>query len=1126
MSRRTAKVESEPPIDVECEVCVDSLSSAVAALSLGVSRLELCSSLFQGGLTPSMGLVMSICRYLQETETGNQQAEVLKRKKPSSVSQITPRERPISLFIMIRSRPGSDFDYSEWDMRTMLADIEAFQGKMSIEAAAKKTVEKETKDGISREALLLQKYVRGFVFGALVAPTTIPPTTTQSAVAKFRSVNEAALRRVLQVVHPSLEVTFHRAIDALYDSRSAATAQPTLEESTAAMQAAIEAIHRVNIPSTAKGGQKSTAAKVRTILSSALFELGDPATQAATLSLSQYALKHGINLMVGGGVTAEKIPKILNQLHEAAKSTQGTSTSSANKPLRIHFSAKAPFPEGIAAEDRCVDVDPSSLGKLLSAVSDWQRKVATKGADLQSTQTFLSNAEVLATVIEFAVNNVNPSVTPASLRWLLELRKVCRSWRVSVAVFVERMIDRHHMIEDVSTLAPYCTKSTSAAIDGRLELDEESDDGEDDEDPTLANLEVDAPDPTVRLPWKRIMCWNAEKGHFRVALVSLPFMTSNFFRRHRGIYTIGLTSSELHYLVEEFRWESTEANNHCTYTSSIEPATTDPQQQSALKFRMKGLLSFASLTLENHCLAESSHPEADYRDLGYWLCPRIRSFNVAGSRTGVNLEDVREEGTAHDVMFREMFRAAQQRRAEWALALPQNGAEMASSGGSHLPLTSFACYSVLISEATLDLLSLNCPQLKEFIVGRNVLLSPTDEGKENASLLNLARGCPHLQTVDVSSVPIPSPTFAKLLKSWTNLQLLNLSYTTRFEDTLEELFNECFSPTLKVLRLDGTHGVTKGALMQVATRFPHLRQLSLLYQDSHMTTDPDFLNALASNCKLLSGLNLNSGLQDSGSLQPHLEGILSNGLKELRLTQLSIPADHLTTLFAVAKSLRMLDLEGSFLLTDDNLATLAQHCRELSTLHLDGCRNVTNRGIQLLGELQLPLETLSLRSLRRITDDGLMAYLKKNTRANKLSVLNVSFTYLTERSLLLVPETCPNLTSFVVTTCTWRLLKALGTRCPQLTRFESQVEELELNWKGKTTGATGAGAGSGAPDLNNSAVVDVPPFEAALRDLVSNCPRLRAITMMNGATKFPRVTQLLNYRGIEVKSEEFGIPSD
>lgn len=77
------------------EVCADSIQSVRAAVAGGASRVELCSGLAEGGMTPSVGLLKTVLSLFD-----------------------------IKVHVLIRPRPG-DFVYDGAEQASMLADITA-----------------------------------------------------------------------------------------------------------------------------------------------------------------------------------------------------------------------------------------------------------------------------------------------------------------------------------------------------------------------------------------------------------------------------------------------------------------------------------------------------------------------------------------------------------------------------------------------------------------------------------------------------------------------------------------------------------------------------------------------------------------------------------------------------------------------------------------------------------------------------------------------------------------------------------------------------------------------------------------------------------------------------------------
>jgi len=78
---------------INIEVCIDNIESLFSAQNAGAGRIELCSSLALGGLTPSNGLISQVVKHAN-----------------------------IPVYVMIRPRDG-DFLYSSYEIEMMMEEI-------------------------------------------------------------------------------------------------------------------------------------------------------------------------------------------------------------------------------------------------------------------------------------------------------------------------------------------------------------------------------------------------------------------------------------------------------------------------------------------------------------------------------------------------------------------------------------------------------------------------------------------------------------------------------------------------------------------------------------------------------------------------------------------------------------------------------------------------------------------------------------------------------------------------------------------------------------------------------------------------------------------------------------------
>jgi copper homeostasis protein CutC len=177
------------------EVCVETSAAAIEALRSGASRIELCTSLDVGGLSPSFHLIEEVMRVMD--------------------AELFGKEEILPLQIMVRFSAPS-FVYSEFELDKMVDYI----------AGVKNLNDKMKEEGIGPR----RAFFTGFVFGCLKEETKEIEggddelngelKTLNVEMEKRMIIDEEKTKILIQASRP-FSVTFHRAFDEIEDKENA-----------------------------------------------------------------------------------------------------------------------------------------------------------------------------------------------------------------------------------------------------------------------------------------------------------------------------------------------------------------------------------------------------------------------------------------------------------------------------------------------------------------------------------------------------------------------------------------------------------------------------------------------------------------------------------------------------------------------------------------------------------------------------------------------------------------------------------------------------------------------------------------------------------------------------------------
>ncbi|XP_031282167.1 F-box/LRR-repeat protein 4-like [Pistacia vera] len=276
-------------------------------------------------------------------------------------------------------------------------------------------------------------------------------------------------------------------------------------------------------------------------------------------------------------------------------------------------------------------------------------------------------------------------------------------------------------------------------------------------------------------------------------------------------------------------------------------------------------------------------------------------------------------------------------------------------------------------------------------------------------------------------------SFSLVCKQWLRVEGENRSSIRVLEPDSLHRFLPRF-PNL--VTFESSKLLTDAHLEFIAKTCPKIQNFSLNFKETNESYDHDYSSsgdnfgddgvcALANGCRNLCKVLLRKRRNIGNVAVLSIINNSSKSLTNLDLGRCSLIGDQALEAIGMAKSIRVLNLDGCTLITDNGLSFLANgSCsKSLKKLVMAECDRVTDRGVSLLQQMCW-LEELNLAECGpKVTDLGGLAVASIRTlkKLNFSWLINVSDT-----TLVAIAENCNNLLAIDLTGC--ELITGVGVR--------------------------------------------------------------------------------------------------